>query len=91
MTAATETQPTSWNAPDTRRGQRPRPARAACALCSTKAPATPLGLCSECLAAAAAEHVLITPASDRRADSVQARDLCRRCGSGRDSTSRCDA
>jgi len=92
MTVATETQPVLWDALDTaRRGQRPRPARASCALCTAAPPATPLGLCRECLAAAATEHAIVTPASGRRLSAVPYRELCRRCGSSRHPTARCDA
>jgi ribosomal protein S14 len=91
MTTATDTQPPLWGASDTVRRQSPGPARTSCALCTSAPPATPLGLCRECLSAAAAEHTVITPASDRRLSAVQYRDLCRRCGSSRHPISGCDA
>jgi hypothetical protein len=90
MTAVIETQPPLWGTSGTVRRQ-PRPPRSSCALCASAPPATALGLCRECLAAAAAEHAIVTPATDRRPSSVQARDLCRRCGSSRHPKARCDA
>ena len=89
MTVSEDTETPLWVVGSGR--PRPRPARATCALCGAVPPATPLGLCSQCLAAAAAEHVLITPVSGRRPDSVQVRDLCSRCGSSRHSRATCDA
>jgi hypothetical protein len=68
---------------------QPRPVPTSCALCSAERPATPLGLCRGCLAAAAAEHALITPASDRRLAAVPFRELCQRCGSNRHRRSEC--
>lgn len=88
MTVATETQPSLLDTPDT--GQPTRPARTSCALCGSP-PATAFGLCRGCLAAAAMEHALVAPSAGRRPSAVQARDLCRRCGSGRHPTARCEA
>jgi hypothetical protein len=91
MSTTTETQPTLWNAPNARQGQRPHAARSSCALCASAPPATPLGLCRECLAAAAAEHAVVTSATDRRLSAVPFRELCGRCGSSKHLTVRCDA
>ena len=89
MTTATKTQPTLWDAsgapPDSYRVPSLRPAPCA----QPHPPVTSLGLCRACLASAAAEHALIDATTDRRPSSVQARDLCRRCGSGKHPTSRC--
>lgn len=79
-----------------RRGRRPgRVARPRCALCAGAPPATPFGLCRECLGAAAAELARITPRSaepdDPRPSAVNVRALCRRCGSCRHDTSECVA
>jgi len=90
MTTATKTQPTLWDASDRRhQAQVPRPVPTPCALCTEEAPVTSLGLCRSCLASAAAEYAVIAAAADRRPSSVQARDLCTRCGSARHPTSRC--
>lgn len=91
MTTATEAQASLWDTPDTvRRRQPPRPARTSCALCGAP-PATPLGLCRECLAAAATEHAIVTPPADRRLAAVPYHALCQRCGrSGHDARS-CEA
>ena len=68
-----------------RRDRRPgRVARPRCALCAGAPPATPFGLCRECLGAAAAELARITPRAsdpdDPRPSSVPYRALCTRCG-----------
>lgn len=89
---ATDIQPSLWDATDTtNHRQRTRLARASCALCSAAPPATPLGLCRECLAAAAAENTCVTPPSDRRLAAIPFRALCSRCGSSRHPTPRCPA
>jgi len=88
MTTALEAQPPLWG---TVRRQLPRPARTSCALCTSAPPVTPLGLCRECLSAAAAEYAIVTPVTDRRLSAVPFRELCGRCGSSRHPTDGCDA
>jgi hypothetical protein len=70
------------------------PVRTSCALCPG-APASPLGLCTGCLRAAADELTRLTPhpaqPGDGRPSSVAFRDLCGRCGSHRHGTEFCDA
>lgn len=73
---------------------QPRPVPARCALCQQDPSASALGRCTRCLVAAAAEVARLRPppsvtSDDGRPSSVQARDLCRRCGSGKHPTSRC--
>jgi hypothetical protein len=89
MTAATRSQAALWAVPDRTdqtRQLRPSPT---CALCATAPPATPLGLCAGCLAAAAAEYDIAVMPSDRRLAAVPACDLCRRCGSSKHPTRGC--
>jgi hypothetical protein len=77
---------------------RPRPLPAKCALCQDP-PASAFGLCTRCLVAAAAEVARLRPprsatpatSDDGRPSAVQARDLCRRCGSSGHATAKCPA
>ena len=82
-------QPSLLDAPDAdRRLRQPRPRPqplppTSCALCPD-APATPFGLCLDCLREAAAELGRLTPRAlepdDRRPASVPFAALCQRCG-----------
>ena len=91
MTAST-TQPSLWDAPHTARRPR-RQIPASCALCPAS-PASPLGLCRDCLSAAATEHARLTPQApepdDRRPASVPFAQLCPRCGRPGHDVRRCD-
>ena len=79
MTAATG-QPSLWDATAARSRPRPRPVPVSCTLCAKARPATPLGLCTQCLAEAAAEHARLTPRApepdDPRPASVPFTELC---------------
>jgi hypothetical protein len=79
----------------TRAPARKAPAVTPCALCAPPTPAaSPLGLCAGHLQAAADELVRLTPRQspgDRSPSSVPFSALCRRCGSWRHPTARCDA
>jgi hypothetical protein len=72
----------------------PVPRRPGCALCRAPA-ASALGLCLACLAAAADELARLAPRpappSGGPPSSVPFSALCRRCGSWRHPTARCDA
>jgi hypothetical protein len=90
-------QPSLLDAPTAdrrRRLPRPRPLPASCALCAAPA-ASPLGLCPDCLSAAAAEHARLSPRApeleDGRPASVPFAALCPRCGRSGHDVRRCDA
>jgi hypothetical protein len=89
-------QPSLLDAPTAdrrRRPPRPRPLPPSCALCPAP-PASPLGLCRDCLSAAATEHARLTPQApepdDRRPASVPFAQLCPRCGRPGHDVRRCD-
>jgi hypothetical protein len=71
------------------------PAVKPCALCAPPTPsASPLGLCTGHLQAAADELARLTPRQspgDRSPSSVSFSALCGRCGSYRHGTAACDA
>jgi hypothetical protein len=94
MTAATG-QPSLWDATAARSRPRPRPVPVSCTLCAKARPATPLGLCTQCLAEAAAEHARLAlqlpDRDDPRPSAVPFRSLCGRCGRPGHDPRACDA